>query len=270
MRRWLPFLLLTLLAPGLWAGINDMEPMPCGYDSRNGSADPMGFVDGMSLYAGYFVAGGLDPFGLCNKDEEQGAVGPGWQNGPLPVGGESVPKSIAKRALDQLHEILSDPGMDALGPLRLAGWPAKILRGANTIDDLYTGNYVHNGGQKLDNKLSVAANSTKASRQRGVRAGQREERDLVESGHPGTVEGGWTLAERKQIAETGQYPGDTRWHHINDVKRNPGMADKADNVIPSRGGNAGHVEKYHPNGTQAGSTGDLLDRGGLIDQQYGR
>jgi hypothetical protein len=63
MRRWLPFLLLTLLAPGLWAGINDMEPMPCGYDFRNGSADPAGYVDGYSLYNGYFVPNENDPEG---------------------------------------------------------------------------------------------------------------------------------------------------------------------------------------------------------------
>jgi len=67
----------------------------------------------------------------------------------------------------------------------------------------------------------------------------------------------------KRIAETGQFPSDTRWHHINDVKRNPGQADVADNVIPSRGGNAGHVSKYHPNGTQAGSSGPLLNRSQL-------
>ena len=63
MRRWLPFLLLTLLAPGLWASIGDMEPVPCGYDSRNGSADPAGYVDGYSLYNGYFVPNAVDPEG---------------------------------------------------------------------------------------------------------------------------------------------------------------------------------------------------------------
>ena len=69
MRRWLPLLLLTLLAPGLWAGGNAMEPMPCGYDFRNGSADPAGYVDGMSLYAGYFAPNALDPFGLRSHAE---------------------------------------------------------------------------------------------------------------------------------------------------------------------------------------------------------
>ncbi len=63
MRRWLPFLLLTLLAPGLWASIGDMEPVPCGYDSRNGSADPAGYVDGYGLYNGYFVPNATDPEG---------------------------------------------------------------------------------------------------------------------------------------------------------------------------------------------------------------
>jgi hypothetical protein len=84
---------------------------------------------------------------------------------------------------------------------------------------------------------------------------------LVESGHPRTADGeGWTWAERKQIAETGQFPKDTQWHHINDAKRNPGMADNPDNIVPSRGGFADHVKKYHPGGTQAGSSGPLLDR----------
>lgn len=90
------------------------------------------------------------------------------------------------------------------------------------------------------------------------------ERKLVKSGHPGTADEGWSWAERKQIAETGQYPEDTRWHHINDVERNRDLADVADNVIPSRGGTSGHVEKYHPLGTQAGSSGELLDRDALL------
>jgi len=37
----------------------------------------------------------------------------------------------------------------------------------------------------------------------------------------------------------------------------------ADNVIPSRGGNAGHVSKYHPNGARAGSSGVQLNRSEL-------
>jgi len=31
----------------------------------------------------------------------------------------------------------------------------------------------------------------------------------------------------------------------------------------SRGGNAGHVSKYHPSGTQAGSSGPKLNRSQL-------
>ena len=68
MRRWLPFLLLTLLAPGLWAGGNAMGQAAYGYEIRNGSADPMGYVDGMSLYAGYFAPNGLDPLGLADLE----------------------------------------------------------------------------------------------------------------------------------------------------------------------------------------------------------
>jgi hypothetical protein len=109
----------------------------------------------------------------------------------------------------------------------------------------------------------------KAARQRGVNRAKSAERKLVESGHPGTADEGWSWAERKRIAETGQYPADSRWHHINDVKRNPGLADVPDNVVPSRGGTSGHVRKYHPGGTQAGSSGDLLDRSGSLDQHMG-
>lgn len=50
---------------------------------------------------------------------------------------------------------------------------------------------------------------------------------------------------------------------MNDVKRNPDLADVPDNVIPSREGNAGHVKKYHPSGTRAGSSGEMIDRSGL-------
>lgn len=61
----------------------------------------------------------------------------------------------------------------------------------------------------------------------------------------------------------------TIWHHINDVKRNPELADIADNVIPSRGGTSGHVDKYHPNGIQAGSSGGLLNRDSLRNEHIG-
>ena len=44
MRRWLPFLLLTLLAPGLWAGVNATAPSASGYENRNGSLDPATYV----------------------------------------------------------------------------------------------------------------------------------------------------------------------------------------------------------------------------------
>jgi hypothetical protein len=113
----------------------------------------------------------------------------------------------------------------------------------------------------------MTAAEVKVARQRGVRAAKRAEREVVASGHPGTGE--WSLAERKEIAETGQYPADVRWHHVNDVKRNPDLADVPDNVVPSRGGTAGHVEKYHPQGTQAGSSGPQLDREDLVRKQWG-
>jgi hypothetical protein len=124
---------------------------------------------------------------------------------------------------------------------------------------------VHNSS--LDNYRApkeLTAREIKAARQRGVNQAKAAERDLIQNGHPGTAnEGGFTFAERKQIAETGQYPSDVRWHHINDVKRNPELADVPNNVIPSRGGAAGHVQNFHPNGTRAGSSGPLLDREAL-------
>ncbi|ODC03040.1 hypothetical protein BFW38_05245 [Terasakiispira papahanaumokuakeensis] len=105
------------------------------------------------------------------------------------------------------------------------------------------------------------ARAMKNARQRGVNRAKSAERDLVQSGHPGTADdGGWSFAERKRIAETGQFPSDTRWHHINDVKNNPDLADVADNIVPSRGNNIGHVRKYHPAGTRSGSSGSMLNR----------
>ncbi len=114
-----------------------------------------------------------------------------------------------------------------------------------------------------------ARRALKNARQRGVERAKAAERELVKAGDPGTVEGGWSFAERKVIAGNGQYPADTRWHHINDVKRNPTLADNPDNVIPARGGNLGHVQLYHPQGTRAGSTGTLLDRELLIRLLWG-
>ena len=41
------------------------------YDPQTGefiSRDPFGYVDGMSLYRGYFVLGGVDPLGLCRNN----------------------------------------------------------------------------------------------------------------------------------------------------------------------------------------------------------
>ena len=99
-----------------------------------------------------------------------------------------------------------------------------------------------------------------AARQRGVDRAKAAERDLIQNGHPGTAnEGDFTLAERKQIAETGEYPKDIRWHHINDVKRNPKLADVSDNVIPSRGGASGHVRNFHPYFTLMVRKQDRLD-----------
>ncbi|WP_419237712.1 RHS repeat-associated core domain-containing protein [Photobacterium leiognathi subsp. mandapamensis] len=138
------------------------------------------------------------------------------------------------------------------------GGPSAIVGGVYQIAGIIVASKV----KKLrDFDVTNNAKAIKNARQRGVNRAKSAERDLVKSGHPGTADnGGWSFAERKRIAETGQFPSDTRWHHINDVKRNPGQADVADNVIPSRGGNAGHVSKYHPNGTQAGSSGSLLNR----------
>lgn len=69
MRRWLPFLLLTLLAPGLWAGVNATAPSASGYENRNGSLDPIGYLDGWSLYCAYFVPGTTDPSGYITTDQ---------------------------------------------------------------------------------------------------------------------------------------------------------------------------------------------------------
>jgi hypothetical protein len=110
----------------------------------------------------------------------------------------------------------------------------------------------------------IFSNETKAARQRGVRRAQAAERTLVESGHPGTVEGGWSEAERAAIIGRGQFPSDVRWHHINDVKRHPGLAENPDNVIPVRGGHPGHVSTFHPSGTRAGSAGPLIDRKSML------
>ncbi|WP_254918677.1 RHS repeat domain-containing protein [Vibrio sp. V15_P4S5T153] len=138
---------------------------------------------------------------------------------------------------------------------------AYVFNPLDWVDPLGLAGEAHEGkGEDVTNN----AKAIKNARQRGVNRAKSAERDLVKSGHPGTADnGGWSFAERKRIAETGQFPSDTRWHHINDVKRNPGQADLADNIIPSRGGNAGHVSKYHPNGTQAGSSGPLLNRSQL-------
>lgn len=117
------------------------------------------------------------------------------------------------------------------------------------------------GGKKAK---PMSAKDIKNARQRGVNRAKSKERDLIKNGHQGTADDGWSLSERKRIAETGQYPSDTRWHHINDVKRNPTQASNPDNVIPSRGGAAGHVSKHHPKGTQAGSSGTNLNRDQLL------
>jgi hypothetical protein len=109
--------------------------------------------------------------------------------------------------------------------------------------------------------------TNRKARVRGINRAKSAERTLVKNGHPGTADdGGWTWEERRVIAEEGVFPSDTRWHHINDVKRNPEQADLADNIIPSRGENAGHVKKYHPQGTRQGSSGKLLDREKMLEE----
>lgn len=128
---------------------------------------------------------------------------------------------------------------------------------------------VHNSNCPKVNLLTEEQSFVDRARDAGVRRAMAAERRLVESGHPGTVRGGWTWAERKLIAETGEFPGGIRWHHLNDVKRHPSLAADPRNVIPARGGNAGHVKMYHPHGTRRGSKGTLLDREGLIRRQMG-
>jgi RHS repeat-associated protein len=116
----------------------------------------------------------------------------------------------------------------------------------------------------------LTAQQTKAARQRGVNRAKSAERELVRAGHPGTADEDWSWDERREIAETGQFPGDVRWHHVNDVKRNPVLADEPNNVRPVRGGNSGHVAKHHPHGgTRGGSSGELLDREDLLRTHLG-
>jgi len=169
-----------------------------------------------------------------------------------------------------------------------AGAAIKGIRALNKLDDVVDAVQAAN---KVDNlvdatravdQIDSAGDAVKAlnntdsgkvienARRRGIRNAQKQERELIQSGHPGTSDEGWSLSERKEIAETGSYPKDVRWHHVNDVKRNPDKASNPDNIIPSRGGTQGHVSKYHPKGTQSGSSGDLLDRQSLIKKQWGK
>jgi len=111
----------------------------------------------------------------------------------------------------------------------------------------------------------LTAQEVKAARQRGVYRAKSGERELIRIGHPGTVDEDWSWDERREIAESGQFPSDTRWHHVNDVKRNPQLSDEPNNVRPVRGGTSGHVAKHHPQGgTRGGSSGELLDRDDLL------
>jgi hypothetical protein len=156
----------------------------------------------------------------------------------------------------------------------IAGSPADPPFTKRTVDgslQATEGHPTHKPGQfvkdpaktlnKAKNTSGMTEAEVKAARQRGVDRAKADERKLVQSGHAGTADdGGYSFSERKIIAETGQYPDDIRWHHINDVKRNPRLAEQPDNVMPSRGGTKGHVEKYHPKGTQQGSSGDMLNR----------
>ncbi|MBV6498766.1 MAG: hypothetical protein CJBNEKGG_00994 [Prosthecobacter sp.] len=248
------------------------------------SRDPAGFVDGPNLYA-YVQQNpwtSFDPHGLTGSiaygqwvntlpPESQQAVAD--HNGKLLAASVAVVAGAmvaAKVGVVVLAKETADEAFDA-GFEATTGIPAP----PTSITDLGQ-KLLKEGGQKLAREgmeksakevMEKAATSTMTkkeienARRRGIDRARREERSLVESGHPGTADGdGWSLTERKLISETGQFPKDTRWHHINDVKRNPEMADNADNVLPSRGGTSGHVEKYHPNGTQNGSSGPMLDR----------
>lgn len=145
----------------------------------------------------------------------------------------------------------------------------RTLKGPGSSQPTKPGDSVESSADGTKGSVAKSPSAIKAARQRGVNAAKAAERKLVQSGHPGTSDEGWSWEERKQIAETGQFPEDTRWHHINDVKRNPDLADVGNNVVPSRGGTAGHVEKYHPSGTQAGSSGQMLDRSALQQQHLG-
>ncbi|GBC63453.1 hypothetical protein DENIS_4447 [Desulfonema ishimotonii] len=122
------------------------------------------------------------------------------------------------------------------------------------------------GLKECCNPNPLSKSEIKKARERGVDRAKSAERKLIQSGHPGTADdGGWSWEERKKIAEERVYPKDTRWHHINSVKENPGLAEVADNVSASRGGTKGHVTKYHPNGTQAGSSGKMLNRQKMME-----
>lgn len=68
------------------------------YDPEMGefiSRDPLEYVDGMSLYRGYFVPGGVDPFGLY-LEPPPGGFGPSPPPvGPMRPGGALPPQDVA-------------------------------------------------------------------------------------------------------------------------------------------------------------------------------
>ncbi|MCF6189113.1 MAG: hypothetical protein L3J51_01390 [Cocleimonas sp.] len=64
----------------------------------------------------------------------------------------------------------------------------------------------------------------------------------------------------KKVALSARELKNARQRGVNRAKQNPHLASVANNVIPSRGGTAGHVKKYHPEGTQKGSSGKTIDR----------
>jgi RHS repeat-associated protein len=220
---------------------------------------------------------GLDDAGRRKARELGEKVGDGLPGGPnarreelLEQTGAGAPTYYAdkKELLGDIAEYEYERARDSLATGVVAG-VVGATRGASPLARTEAKSVAREERATVRRTVAEDSAATKAARQRGVRAAQRQERALVESGHPGTVEGGWEWAERRRIAEEGQYPADTRWHHINDVKRHPDVAGEAKNVIPARGGTAGHVKRYHPDGTRAGSSGEMLDRESMIRRQYG-
>jgi RHS repeat-associated protein len=82
------------------------------FDSELGrfiSRDPLGYVDGMSFYAGYYVPSGVDPLGLYDID----ALIDNATDGGAPPGVCSAPCEIITILVELPHS--SDPGIHGKG-----------------------------------------------------------------------------------------------------------------------------------------------------------